>query len=113
MNCKLINEIYFLKYVLYTLEQKKRDSSTFSFLALTYWFNLNLMSILKKFSLFQQNHIFVVIVRSIIKQMDEISKFQVEKKCHKYNIILRRLKTHRKNKHTFIVKLKLILENGF
>ena len=68
---------------IYTIVQKKRDSYTCSFLALTYWFNLNLMSILKKFSLFPTKPYFCFYCATHNKQMDEISKFQVEKKVTK------------------------------
>ena len=62
----------------YTLVQKKRESFTCSFLALTYWLNLNLMSILKRFSLFSTKPCFCFYCATHNKQMDEISKFQVE-----------------------------------
>ena len=63
-----------------TLVQKKCDSFTCSFLALTYWFNLNLRSVRKKFSLFPTKPYFCIYCATHNKQMDEISKFQIEKK---------------------------------
>ena len=66
--------------------QKKHDSFTCSFLALTYWFNSNLMSILKKFSLFPTKPYFCFYCATHYKQLDEISKFQVEKKKSQFEL---------------------------
>ena len=62
--------------------QKKRDSFTYSFLVLTYWFHFNLISIFKKFRLFPKNCFYCATHN---KHIDEISKFleKKKKKCHK------------------------------
>ena len=57
---------------------KKRDSFTCLFLALTYWFNLNLMGILKSSAFFQQKHSFVFIVRSIITKWMKFQNSDIE-----------------------------------
>ena len=61
---------------MYTHVQKKGDSFTCSFLA----FQLSLISIFKKFSLFPTNLYFCFYCATHNKQVEEISKFQVEKK---------------------------------
>ena len=69
----------------YTLVQKKRDQFTFSFLALTYWFNLNLRNILIKSRFFQQNHIFVFILRPIINNfLSILIKFALNQYMYMY-----------------------------
>ena len=82
----------------YTLFQKKRDSFTCSFLALTCRFNLNLNSILRKFSLFPTKPYFCFYRATHNKQMGSKFLNSWSKKSHKNNIISRRLKTHSKNK---------------
>ena len=58
--------------------QKKRDLFTCSFLALTYWFHLNLISIFKKFRLFETKPFFKT-VRPIINNWMNFQKSRSKK----------------------------------